>query len=128
MYIKKKMEIRELRNIGQYIPIRQEEENAPGIRVSVDQVVSQQPGLIGIIDVIHTRKRIYGVTVFKDHFTNLSYSYFNTSLNTEETIQAKFSFEQLSTSNGVNVHAYHADNGHFQKKVSEMKCNYQDRN
>ena len=28
----------------------------------------------------------------------------------EETIQDKFSFEQFSTSNGVNVHAYHADN------------------
>ena len=92
-------------NKGQYRPIRNKDENAPGIRVSVDQVVSQQPGLIGIIEGIHTRKRIYGVTVFKDHFTNLSYSYFNTSLNTEETIQAKFSFEQFSTSNGVNVHA-----------------------
>ena len=111
-----KMKRRPWRHKGQYRPIRRENENAPGIRVSVDQVVSQQPGLIGIIEGIHTRKIIYGVTVFKDHFTNLSYSYFNTSLNTEEKIQSKFSFEQFSTSNGVNVHAYHADNGRFAEK------------
>ena len=63
---------------GQYRTIIKENENAPVIRVSVDQLFSQQPGLIGIIEGIHTRKIIYGVTVFKDHFTNLSYSYFNT--------------------------------------------------
>ena len=68
------------RNKGQYRPIRSEDDNSPGIRVSVDQVLSQQPGLVGIVEGIHTRKRIYGGTVFKDHFTNLSYSYFNTSL------------------------------------------------
>ena len=117
------MKRRPWRHKGQYRPIRRENENAPGIRVSVDQVVSQQPGLIGIIEGIHTRKRIYGVTVFKDHFTNLSYSYCNTSLNTEETIQAKLSFEQFSTSNGVTVQAYHADNGRFAEKGLEMQSN-----
>ena len=75
-----KMKRRPWRNKGHYRPIRRENENAPGIRVSVDQILSQQPGFIGIIEGIHIKNDF---TVFKDHFTNLSYSILNTPLNTE---------------------------------------------
>ena len=96
--------------------IRRKDEDKPGDRVSVDQMVSRHPGLVPRITGRHTRDRITCVTVFKDHATDVSYSHLQTSTDMESTLQAKAAFEKWSLQHGVPIRNYHADNGRFAER------------
>ena len=61
-------------------------------------------------------ERIYGATVFIDHYSGYSFSSLRTSLDADQTIAAKEAFEAHSASCGVTIESYRADNGHFTKK------------
>jgi hypothetical protein len=50
--------------------IRKETDNAPGKCVSMDQMVSAQPGLIPQMAGFLTNLRIWGATIFVDHFSD----------------------------------------------------------
>jgi hypothetical protein len=89
-------------------------EEFPGSTVSIDHMLSSTPGLIGQMKGFLTRRRYIGACVFVDHFSNLSFVYFQKSLNIEETIEAKQTFERYAASHGVRVQHYHADNGIFE--------------
>ena len=97
-----------------YNPIRHESENYPGARVSVDQLISAQPGLVPRMEGGHTRARIWAATVFKDHFSDLIYTHLMTSPSLEETIAAKQAYEKFV--NPTTIKSYHADNGTFAKE------------
>jgi hypothetical protein len=101
------------RTKGQPGTLRSEEENSPGARVSIDHVISKQPGLVPRMDGHHTRERINGACVFVDNHTRYSYSHLQTSIDNEQTMAAKQGYEQHAESHGVTVKAYHADNGIF---------------
>ena len=88
-------------------------EKYPGAKVSTDQLVVAQPGLVPRMDGRHTNERICGATGFFDHYSGYSYSALQTSLDGDQTLVAKLSFESHALTSGVEVKSYRADNGRF---------------
>jgi hypothetical protein len=89
-------------------------ESFPGATVSVDHMLSSTPGLVGQMKGFLTRRRYVGACVFIDNYSNLSFIYFQKSLNIEETIEAKKAFKRYAASHGVRIKHYRADNGIFE--------------
>jgi len=85
----------------------------PGECVSVDQLESSTPGLIGQIKGWITTQRYRVATVFVDNYSGLSYVHLQKSTNADDTIEAKKAFESYAHKSGVIVKHYHADNGRF---------------
>ena len=85
----------------------------PGDVVSVDQSIAGIPGLIAQLAGFLTRARYAVVTVFVDHFSNLSYVHLQRNTSVEETLKAKEAFERYAAERGVTIRHYHADNGVF---------------
>jgi Reverse transcriptase (RNA-dependent DNA polymerase)/GAG-pre-integrase domain len=89
----------------------------PGECVSVDQLETPIPALIGQLKGIPTRKRFHVATVFVDHLSGLSFVHLQQSTGAEETLAAKHAFELYANSYGISVSHYHADNGRFSDKM-----------
>ena len=115
------------RTKGQPGSLRSEEENTPGAKVSIDHVISAQPGLVPRMDGRHTKDRITGACVFIDNHTRYSYTHLQTSIDGLQTLAAKHGFEQHSDACGVSIKAYHADNGIFAEQSfrNEVQSNHQ---
>lgn len=96
--------------------IRKNNQKHPGAKVSTDQLVVAQPGLVPRMDGRHTFARVCGATTFLDHYSGMSYSSLQTSLDGQQTLAANQAFETLSDSCGVQVKSYRADNGRFAEK------------
>ena len=64
----------------------------------------------------HNKSRIYGSTIYFDHHFGMSYSHMQSSLDTTETLRAKFAFEKWAGTYQVTIERYHADNGRFAEK------------
>ncbi len=95
----------------------------PGQVVSVDQLVSPAPGLIAQMSGFQMTKHRYRyATVFVDHFSGLGFVYLQKTASTAETIEAKKAFERYSQARGVNIRAYHADNGIFKAHDWVVEC------
>ena len=112
------------RSKGSKGSIRKESDNAPGKCVSMDQLVSAQPGLILQMSGFLTNMRIWGATVFVDHFSDYVYVALMQDLSLDETLLAKSSFERQANDGGVSIESYRADNGccadaGFQKAVKD---------
>jgi len=108
--------------------IRKKSETEPGDCVSIDQIVSAQPGLIPQMAGFLTNMRIWGATVFVDHVSDFVYVALMRDLTLDETLLAKTSFERLAKDGGVRIKAYRADNGRFADKGfrdSVEECNQQ---
>ena len=106
--------------------IRKPSHNQPGSCVSVDQIISAQPGFIPQMSGKLLRDRIWAVTLFIDHCTDFLFSYLQTSTSQEETIKAKHSFEKQAAISNICIKKYHADNGRFAEKGFKdevEKCN-----
>jgi hypothetical protein len=88
----------------------------PGSVVSMDQLVSAVPGLIGQMKGFLTRKRYTVATIFVVHFSALSYVHLQKGATAEETIDGKRAFESYARTHGVTIQHYHADNGIFEAK------------
>jgi GAG-pre-integrase domain len=86
---------------------------SPGQCVSVDQLESTSPGFIAQLKGSLTRMRYRYVTVFTDHFSDLSYVHLQKTIKSAETLEAKDAFEAYAKSVGVSIQHYHADNGRF---------------
>ena len=97
--------------------IRKKEQNFPGTKVSTDQLVVAQPVLVSRISGRHTKERICGATGFYDHYSGYSFSALLISLDGDQTLAAKQTFESHADSCGVTVKSYRADNGTFAKKL-----------
>lgn len=98
------------------------EANKPGEIVSVDQLISPIPGLVPQMTGKLTRKRYKYATVFVDQYSGFSYVYLQKSADAEETVLAKRAFEETAKQNGVDVIAYHADNGIFRANKWVKEC------
>jgi GAG-pre-integrase domain len=90
---------------------------SPGKHVSVDQIESPTPGLIGQIKGIPTKARYRVATIFVDSYSGISFVYLQQTTNATETLEAKHQFENYARSFGVNIVHYHADNGRFIETV-----------
>jgi Reverse transcriptase (RNA-dependent DNA polymerase)/GAG-pre-integrase domain len=85
----------------------------PGDCVSVDQLESSIPGLVGQLKGKPTSLRYRVATVFVDYYSGLSYVHLQSSTSSKETLEAKFEFEKYARTHGVTIRHYHADNGRF---------------
>jgi len=101
------------RNKGAPGTIHKDSETEPGHCISIDQLVSAQPGLIPQMSGFLTNQRIWGATVFIDHVSDYVYVFLMRDLTLDETLLAKTSFERHAQDGGVNILAYRADNGRF---------------
>ena len=79
-------------------PIRSITDNKPGAWVSIDQMISAQPGLLAQMSGHLTRRRISCATIFQDHFSNFLYCHLQVSSSHEETLAVKWAFEKFSKS------------------------------
>jgi hypothetical protein len=82
----------------------------PGQVVSVNQMISTQPGFVAQLKGKLTTQRYKAATVFVDHFSGLHCIHMMTNTSINETIKADLTFKQFDTKHFVNEH-YHADNG-----------------
>jgi hypothetical protein len=78
---------------------------APGQIVSVDQMQSTAPGMVGQNKGIPMRQRY--------HYVTLSFVHLQKTSSGEETLDAKWTFEGFACSLNVQIQHYHADNGRF---------------
>ena len=95
--------------------IRRLSEACPGGCVSIDHMVSKQPGLVPRQDGRHSLARVEGATVYVDNDSEFGYSHFQTSLDLDQTVASKTAFERVADSYDVKVQRYLADNGIFAK-------------
>ena len=110
------------RKKGEQNSIRSEETNHPGGCVSVDHLESGQTGMIPQSSGHRVQDRYVGATVFVDNFSRFSYVHMMTSINTQQTMEAKLAFERLALSHGVIVSSYRADNGRFSDSDFMRHC------
>jgi hypothetical protein len=85
----------------------------PGQIVSVNQMQSTVPGMVGQIKGIPMRQCYHYVTVVVDQFSGLSFVHLQKTSSGEETLDAKMVFKGFACSLNVQIHHYHADNGRF---------------
>ncbi len=93
--------------------IQKEGDNAPGKCVSMDQLVSAQPGLIPQMAGFLTNLRIWEATIFVDHYSDYVYVALMQDLGLDKTLLAKSAFERHANDGGVSITSYRADNGRF---------------
>ena len=85
----------------------------PGQCVSVDQLISGTPGLVGQTTGKLTTSRFSVATIFVDHYSDLDYVHVQETTSAADTVDAKKAFERFCEERGVKVMHYHADNGIF---------------
>ena len=88
----------------------------------MDQIVSGQLGFVPQGSGALTGQRIQGATVFVDNASNFRYVHLMRRLTSEETLEAKHSFERLAKTYGVTIKAYRADNGRFADSAFKDDC------
>jgi hypothetical protein len=88
----------------------------PGQVVSVDQMVSQTPGLVAQMSGFLTKKRYKVATVFVDHYSNLSYVHLQCTTSAKETLEAKEAFERYAEQSGVTVETLPRRQWHLRSK------------
>eukprot|EP00957_Ditylum_brightwellii_P128789 9824369-Ditylum_brightwellii.AAC.1 len=95
---------------------------APGDCVLVDQLKSGTPGFVAQFKGRLTKKRYRAVTIFIDHFSDLTYIYEQSRLTSKETVAAKAAFETFACNKDVLIKHYHADNGRFADNAFVRIC------
>ena len=63
-----------------------------------------------------------------DHYSSYGYIHFQKSSSVQETLQAKKTFEQISSNHGVTIKRYHADNGVFRANKWVEDCQNKNQN
>jgi hypothetical protein len=89
----------------------QERINAPGKCVSMDQMVSAQPGLIPQMAGFLTNLRIWGAMIFVDHYSDYIFIALMRDLTFDKKLLEKSSFEKHADKGSVSIISYCADNG-----------------
>ena len=74
-------------------------------------MLSAQPGLIPQMTAFLTNLRIWGTTIFVDHYSDYVFVALMRDLTLGETLLAKSSLERHANKGGVPIISYHADNG-----------------
>jgi pyruvate/2-oxoacid:ferredoxin oxidoreductase beta subunit len=97
----------------------------PGQVVSVDQMISTQPGFVAQLKGLLTKQRYKAVTIFVDHFSGFRYVHMMYNCSSNETIKAKHAFEQLAANHNIRIDHYHANNGRFADNAFINNCNTQ---
>ena len=93
--------------------IRKPNETFTGANTSTDQMISPFGGLIPQMKGRLMKAKYYGATIFVDHFTNYTYVHLMRDMTAVSTLKAKNAYENLLSTFGHKVQAYHAYNGRF---------------
>ena len=72
-----------------------DDNNQPGMSISINQIESPQGGLIPVLKVRQTSRKYHVATIFVDHFSKLTYVYFSESTTANEAVKAKHAFENM---------------------------------
>ena len=75
----------------------------PGDGVSVDQIVSTQPGLIPRMSGFLTNQRLWGATTFVDHLSNYVYVRLMRDLSLTKTLLEKYAMDKVMAQTGRTV-------------------------
>jgi hypothetical protein len=94
----------------------------PGECISVDQMTSTEVGFYAQLKGKLTKKRYKCATVFVDHFSRLQFVHLQLYDKSNETLAAKFAFEQYAAEHGVKVLHYHCDNRRFHDNAFRQAC------
>jgi hypothetical protein len=94
----------------------------PGQVVSVDQMISTQPGFVAQLKGKLTVQCYKAATIVVDHFSGLRFIHMMTNLSSDETIKAKQACEHFAANHFVTIEHYHADNGRFADNVFINHC------
>ena len=94
----------------------------PGQIVSVDQLESLTPGFIVQLKGNLTKQCYRYATIFVNQYSHLSYVFLQQTIMSNETVQAKTTFERYSAERGVPILHYHVDNGRFANKGFIENC------
>lgn len=104
-------------------------ENKPsklGQVVSVDQLVSPTPGLIAQMMGFIAKQCYSYATEYVDQASSHGYVHLQRSASAEETLEGKAAYEMYAQIRGVEVRAYHADNGIFKARKWVEDCQQND--
>ena len=82
-------------------PVCKLTDNAPGKQVSMDQMVSAQPGLISHMGGRLKNLWIMGATIFVDHFSDHVYVYLMKDQTLADTLLEKHAYEKYLALLGV---------------------------
>jgi hypothetical protein len=102
--------------------IQKPDQTKPGDGVSVDQIISAQPGLIPQMAGFLTSTRIWGFTTFVDHVSNYIYIHLMKDFTTNETLLAKLAFEKLCAKADCSVNSLTAIDGHDRQYFNELRA------
>ena len=69
------------------------------------------------IDGRHSKEQVIAGCAYVDHASRLSYTQLQTSVDNDQTIEAKEGYKRFAKSHGVILKLFHSDNGMFAKKV-----------
>ncbi len=69
-----------------------------------------------------TKKRYKCTTIFVNHFSHLRFIHLQLDNKSDETLIAKFAFEQYAAEHGVKVLHYHCNNRHFHDNAFRQAC------
>ena len=83
--------------------IRRPEQNNPGDGILVDQIVSDQPGIIPQMSEFLTSHRFWGCTNFMDHVSKYVYVHIMRDLSIYETLLTKEALEKLTSQAGRTI-------------------------
>jgi hypothetical protein len=86
--------------------------------VSVDQLILTQVGLIAHQKGTLTKKCYTAATVFVNHYSKLKYIHLMTKLTSEDTMEAKRTFEHFTKQHGVCILHYHCNKNNLQTTPS----------
>ena len=81
--------------------------------ISIDQMVSVQPGLIPRATGALTHKSFWAATSLMDHYFEYFYAHFMRATSDEETLWAKEAYEHLESTHWARLCAYREDIGRF---------------
>ena len=106
--------------------LRNPSHNKPGIKVSTDQLISAQPGLIPQASGSLTNDRIKAATMAVDHYSEIHRVVLMRSTTQDETLDAKLSVEKFFKQHGHKIESWHADNGRYAEKDFKEAVSFAD--
>ena len=96
----------------------------PGDCISADHYISSVPGRLP--NTYGREKEGYQCgTLFVDHASGKVFNYCQFSTSANETLKSKHQLEALAGDDGIQVKAYHSDNGTFASRAYKDDCDVQ---
>ena len=94
----------------------------PGQIASVNQLESTSPGFIAQLKGTLTQQRYKYATVFVNQYSQYTFVYLQKFITSQETVMAKYAFEQSAEQCGMKITHYRTDNRRFADNAFIQDC------